>query len=127
MVSAAFAMTIVLMAYTTVMPMHWTTGGWSNIWEILFQIWQIYIHTFPIIATLINTLILTDTIGYIIDIWMVPLIAIAYCLTSYIHFVVSGGDFQYPFLDWSKWESLGTAAGVSVASAFFYAVFVEFT
>ena len=127
MISFSFALTIAFMSWTNVLPMHWANSGWSDFYEVVHQLYQMYIHTVPLVTTTINTLILTDTIGYIIDIWMVPLIAIAYCLTSYIHFLITGGEYQYPFLNWNQWDSLLTAGGVSVVTTLWYGLFVELT
>ena len=126
MIAFAFSFTITSVGYTAIMPAMWATADWTDPLVVIYQIWFIYCHTVPLATATINTVFFTDTIGYIIDIWTVPLIAGAYCLMSYIHYLLTG-LYPYPFLNWGQWDSLGAAAGVSAATTLWYAVFVELT
>ena len=61
-------------------------------------------HISPFISSFINTVLLTDAVGYAVDIWTLVLYIMVYAVFDY-WWVKTTGDVQYDFLDWEDESS----------------------
>ena len=102
---------ITLVSWGYILPSFWKSIGFSTLSDIWYQIYQIIIHTLPIINSSINLYILSDVIIYVQDLWLMPFSAFFYCIATYFITEYSG-TIIYP---WLTWEDYNTYITIFVA------------
>lgn len=70
---------VTLCAWTLILPVLWTKeNAWSTISDIIGQLNNIFIHSFPLISSTVNIFVLSDSIIYMTDFWAVFLFGFSY-------------------------------------------------
>ena len=74
-------MCVVLVSFMIIVPEKWENpDNWKDLESMYWLFRNVLIHTVPLTVSTINLYFLTDTIVYLSDIWLVPLICYSYLI-----------------------------------------------
>ena len=97
---------VTLVSFTMITPFwkvfdadHWTS--FTVIYDYGFGY---AIHSLPLICSTLNSLLLSDTIPYMSDVWVLALVSAAYLLLTFTFTIITGRGV-YPFLTYQGWFS----------------------
>ena len=104
---------VVLLSFTVIMPSELTNpDNYKSFMSVYWLFRSVLIHTVPLMVSTINQYFLTDSIIYLTDIWIVPLVAYTYLLVQYTYVALTG-DIVYSGQDWDWGHSI-TWASVTI-------------
>ena len=107
----ALNMIITVISWTVILPYMWQVNGWSTFEEVSWQINLMAQHIVPLILSSINLYLLSDVAIRYTDIWLVPVISVAYITFNFITTKISGKP-AYDFLTYDNWNTVVTIIGV---------------
>ena len=115
-------MCVVLVSFLIIVPAKWENpDNWKDYESMYWLFRNVLIHTVPLTVSSINMYLLTDTIVYISDIWLVSLICYSYLIIQY-YYVFITGVIVYEGEDWD-WTNYKTWASITIlpliATAFY--------
>lgn len=115
---------ITLVTFTLLTPF-WKFGEekWWESWDKVYDFsFNIAIHSIPLISSTINSFILSDSVGYMSDAWLIPIIAVIFTTISGIYTYITGINF-YPFLSFKDWTTPIFLAIVILGAFLFHIVY----
>lgn len=72
---------VLLLSFTIIMPSElMNPENYKSFTSVYWLFRAVLIHTVPLVVSTINSYILTDSVIYLTDIWIVPLVAYTYLL-----------------------------------------------
>ena len=106
---------VTVCSYFFQLPYFWFNVGWTG-WQLYYQIYQIAIHTLPLIFEVVDVFILSDTILYAQDVWMTIFVIAAYLGMTFVYTRYTG-HVIYSFLTWDGTDYYSSIFAIVVSLA----------
>lgn len=104
---------MVLLSFTVIMPSElMDPENYKSFISVYWLFRAVLIHTVPLLVSTINQYLLTDSVIYLTDIWIVPLVAYTYLLVQYCYVALTG-EVVYTGQDWD-WSHPITWASITI-------------
>ena len=106
------------MSVAVVIPEFWAReDAFNGLVNTLATVYYIPVHIFPVVFSSVNFYLLTDTIGYMSDVWICVL-SLLYIGVAYLYTVESGHPV-YEFLTFDPEDGMSTGLLVGGAAGAF--------
>ena len=84
---------------------------WETPEDYYDQIFNVFIHTVPMIISTINYFFLTDQVGHMMDSWLVVVVASSYMIYNWLYTKETGSPI-YPFLTWEAGDDFSLMVAI---------------